>query len=379
MTDARSFDSLRDDRSALERPRLAVIGCGWWATQFHIPGLISYPGVNLVGIVDPDSSRLSAAREAFGVPGFRSLDELRGAVPLDGAIVATTSGTHYAVAREALQAGLHVMVEKPMTLRAREAWELVELADSAGLHLQVGYTHQFTRPAQRLTEVLAGGELGDLIQVSGLYASMVESYYRGKPEEYDSVFHFPITGPGASTYSDPKIAGGGQGMTQVTHLIGMILWSSGRRVTDVCAFMDNRGLAVDLVDAIAFRLDNGAVGNVGSTGNLRPGEPQQEEVRYYASKGYALQDLVSAAVEIHYADGRVESISTEEPYPAHATARGLADLIAGRAPNFAPGEFGARAVEFLETAYASAARGERLDVADATRVAAPSTSSGGEQ
>jgi len=89
-------------------------------------------------------------------------------------------------------------------------------------------------------------------------------------------------------------------MTQVTHLIGMILWASGRRVTDVCAFMNNRDLAVDLVDAIAFRLNNGGVGSIGSTGNLRPGDPHQREVRYYGSEGYALQDLMSAAVEIHF-------------------------------------------------------------------------------
>jgi predicted dehydrogenase len=348
------------------RPRLAVVGCGWWGTQVHIPGLLSYDGAELVALADPDEERLAAAGEAFGLPAYRNLDELLGEESVDGVVVATTSATHYEVAKRALEAGLHVMVEKPMTVRARQAWELVELADTAGLHLQLGNTHQFTSSAQHLMEVLAGGGIGELIQVSGLYATIVEAYYRGRPEEYDQIFHFPLTGPGASTYSDPDVAGGGQGMTQVSHLIGMMLWASGRRVSEVCAFMDNRGLAVDLVDAIAFRLDNGGVGNVGSTGNLRPGEPKQEEVRYYGTDGYALQDLLSANVEVHYAGGRVETLTVEDPYPAHATARGLADLIAGRAANFAPGEAGARAVEFLEAAYASAARGERVDVADIT-------------
>jgi len=351
------------------RPRLAVIGCGWWATHFHIPGLLSYDRASLIGIVDPDEERLAVAQSTFRVPGFSSLEDLLRDVGVDGVVVATTNATHYEVARRALEAGLHVMVEKPMTLRAREAWELVRIADAGGLHLQVGYTHHFTRSAQRLMQVLTGGELGDLIQVSGLYATMAEAYYRGRPKDYDDVFHFATAAPGANTYSDPKIAGGGQGMTQVTHLIGMILWASGRRVTDVCAFMNNRDLAVDLVDAIAFRLNNGGVGSIGSTGNLRPGDPHQREVRYYGSEGYALQDLMSAAVEIHFVGGRVERISPEEgedPYPAQATARGLADLIAGRAPNLAPGEAGARAVEFLEAAYASAACGERVEVVTST-------------
>jgi predicted dehydrogenase len=155
-------------------------------------------------------------------------------------------------------------------------------------------------------------------------------------------------------------------MTQVTHLIAAILWTTGRRVTEVSAFMEDTDLAVDLVDAMAFRLDNGAVCTIGSTGNLRPGEPQQQEVRYYGSRGFALQDLVHATVEIYYADGRVEKVTEAEvgdPYPASATARGLADLIAGRGPNLATGELGARAAEFLEAAYASSSRGEhvRLD------------------
>lgn len=360
-----------------ERPRLAVVGCGWWATQFHIPGLLGYEGAELVGVVDADTSRLSAACATFDIPGYMSLEELLATTALDGVVVATTSATHYELARRALAAGLHVMVEKPMTFRAKEAWELVALADAGGLHLQLGYTHHFTPSAQRLTEVLAAGDLGDLIQVSGLYATMVEAYYRGRPEEYDAVFHFPLTGPGERTYSDPKIAGGGQGMTQVTHLMGMILWASGRRVREVCAFMDSRDLAVDLVDAIAFRFDNGGVGCVGATGNLRPGDPQQQEIRYYGTEGYVLQDLVSASVEIRYADGRAESLTAEDPYPAQATARGLADLIAGRAPNRAPGEAGARAVECLEAAYTSAARGERVEVVDVAATAKATATSGG--
>jgi predicted dehydrogenase len=328
--------------------------------------------------VDPDSNRLIAARDAFGVPAFGSLDELLATTNVDGVVVATTSVSHYMVARQALQAGLHVMVEKPMVFRASEAWDLVQSARDADLVLQVGYTHHYTRSAQRLHEVITSGGIGEILQVSSLYATMVESYYRGRPNDYDKVFHFPITGPSATTYSDPSVAGGGQGMTQVSHLIGMVLWATGLRATVVSAFMENTDLAVDLVDAMAFRLDNGAIGTVGSTGNLRPGEPQQQEIRYYGSRGYALQDLVLAAVEIHYANGEVEKIVVEEagdPYPASSTARGLADAIAGRGPNVAPGDAGAKAVEFLEAAYASAASNQHVLVQALTGFNVPARSS----
>ena len=338
-------------------PKLAVVGCGWWSTQFHIPGIQSFNGAELVGVVDSDLVRRQAASDAFGVPSFCSIKELKDAVDVDGVVIATTSATHYELALEALMSDLHVMVEKPMVLSSAEAWELVDIAARKGLVLQVGFTHHYTSPAQRLQQVIANGGIGEILHVSGLYATMVEAYYRGRPEEFDKVFHFPITGPGSRTYSDPAISGGGQGVTQVSHLIGMILWVTGLRAVEISAFMENTDLEVDLVDAISFRLDSGGVGVVGSTGNLRPGDPQQQEIRYYGTKGYALQDLVSAGAEIRYEDGEVETLTigeAEEPYPAYSPVRNLANAIRGVGKEVASGEAGARSVEFLEAAYESA-------------------------
>ena len=164
-------------------PRIAVVGCGWWATQFHIPGLLSYDGAKLAGIVDSDENRLAAAREAFGVPAFGSLDELLATTNIDGVVVATTSASHYTLAHQALRAGLHVMVEKPMVFRASEAWDLVQLARDADLVLQVGYTHHYTRSAQRLHDVITNGGIGEILQISSLYATIVESFYRGRPND----------------------------------------------------------------------------------------------------------------------------------------------------------------------------------------------------
>ena len=129
--------------------------------------------------------------------------------------------------------------------------------------------------------------------------------------------------------------------------------------------MQSNDLDVDLADAISFRLDNGGVGSLGSTGNLRPHEPQQQEIRYYGTDGFAIQDLSTATHQIFYANGASESITAGEsgdPYPHFAPARGFADLISGRGPDLAPGELGARAVELVEAAYASVASNARIDV-----------------
>jgi predicted dehydrogenase len=347
-----------------ERPRIGIVGTGWWATQAHLPALIGYDGAEVTAIADVDPRQLAAASQRFDVPhAYGDPAELFTSGTADGVLIAVPHVHHYPLAKAALEAGLHVMLEKPMVLQSDHAWDLVETARSHGLHLMVGYTYQFTRAAARVAELVGSGRIGDLLHVSGLFASMVESYYRGQPDDYADVFRFPVTGPAASTYADPAIAGGGQGQTQVTHAMGMILWATGRRVTEVSALMSNRDLAVDLVDAIAYRLDNGAVGTMGSTGSLRPGQPSQQEFRYYGSDGYVLQDLLGGTVVAHFNDGtseEIEPLTEEEIFPAGATSRGFADLIAGRGDNRGPAEPAAFVVEFLEAAYRSSASGGDL-------------------
>lgn len=349
------------------RPRIGVIGTGWWATQFHIPGLASYEGAELVALADPDEDRLAAAAAGYDVARFADAGDLCGSGLVDGVVIAVPHAHHHAVAKVALEAGVHVLLEKPMVLTAAHAWDLVDTAEARGLHLMVGYTYQFTRAAAVLHGILRSGRIGELVGVAGLFASMVESYYRGRPQDYAGVFGFPVTGPSPSTYSDPAISGGGQAQTQITHAMGMVLWATGLRVEQVSALMANRDLAVDLVDAISYRLEGGAIGTMAATGGLRPGQPQQQELRYYGTEGFVLQDLLGGTLEAHYDDGTseaIEPLGADEVYPAQATARGLADLIAGRGANLAPGREAAHTVEFLEAAYASARNGAPVRVAD---------------
>jgi predicted dehydrogenase len=265
---------------------------------------------------------------------------------------------HYPIARDAVDAGLHVLLEKPMVLKATEAWDLVSRASGKGCHLVIGYESHFTRHAVAARELIQSGRLGEIRFVSGLLTSMVESYYRGQIDDYRSVFDFTVAKPGENTYSDPRISGGGQGQTQVTHAMGLIFWITGLRATEVSAFVDGFGLAVDLADAISYRFDNGALGTMGSTGSLRPGQPWQLEFRYYGSEGFILHDTFRGELAAYFNDGSSElfpTLAAAEISPPVAPARCLVDLILGKGENLAPGEVGARTVEFLEAAYRSAA------------------------
>lgn len=353
------------------RARIGVIGTGWWATQFHLPGLLAYERAEVVALADPDQTKLNAAGDAFGIERRHGHHrELLDAGGLDGVVIAVPHVHHHELAAAALDAGVHVMLEKPMTLRSDHAWDLVERARRAELHLVVGYTHQFTSRAQRAREIVRSGRLGEVRLVAGVFASMVESYLRGRPDEYAGVFGFPLTGPDATTYSDPAIAGGGQGQTQVTHTMGMVFWVTGLRPVEVFARMVNHDLTVDLVDAIAYRCDHGALGTMASIGSLRPGQSAQQEVRYYGTEGVLVQDVSTGRLEAHFNDGTSEvlpPLPDTEIYPAEATARCLVDLVLGDGVNHGPPEPAAVTVGFLEAAYRSALDGVPVAVAGPTQ------------
>jgi predicted dehydrogenase len=202
--------------------------------------------------------------------------------------------------------------------------------------------------------------------VSGLFASMVQSLYRSRPGDYADVFNFPLTGPKEDTYSNPAISGGGQGQTQITHAMGMVLWATGARAVEVNARMAYAGLEVDLVDAISYTLDNGAVGTMASTGSIKPGQPEQLELRYYGSDGYVLQHPLTGALTVQRDGLPSDQVETPagEIYPAEAPARCLVDLIRGVGENLAPAEPAAATVEFLEAAYKSAGEGRPVLVTE---------------
>lgn len=353
----------------MSKVKMGVIGAGWWSTQAHIPSLKTYDKADLVGIADPAPEKLTAAASHYEVERtYENYHDLL--TEVDGVVIAVPHKYHYEIARDALDAGVHVLVEKPMVLTASDAWDLVRRADIGRLELMVGTTFQFTEQARRVREIIQSGSIGDLLYVSGLFASMVESFLRGSPHDYRTVFGYQVTPPVADTYSDPRISGGGHGQTQISHAMGMVFWVTGRRVFQVFSFMENFDLQVDLVDSISYRMDNGAIGTMGGTGSVGMGQDQNQEFRYYGTNGQIRQDIIHGNADVSYNDGTseiLEALTGDEIYPIHLPSRRLVDIVLGEGENPAPGRIAARCVEFLEAAYKSAQTGVSVDIAEMLR------------
>ncbi len=351
--------------------RIGVVGTGWWATQHHIPSLLDYAGARLTALADADAGKLEAAAEHFGIDAiYMDHHDLLSSELIDGVVIATPHASHYTIARDALDAGVHVLLEKPMVLTGSDARDLVVRAEHRGLHLMVGYTFHYTEHARLAHEIVRSGRIGEVQLVSGVFSSIARSFFAGEPEDYRDVLHsFEVTGPRTDSYSDPAICGGGQGHTQGTHALGMALWVTGARPVEAFAYMENHALDVDLVDAITFRLDAGAIGRpigvLAATGNLRPGQRQQQGWTYFGSEGVLFQDMVGGRLSLELHGARAESfpdLPEDQVYPAEAPARALADVISGVGENRSPGSSGACVVELLECAYRSGTEGRPVRV-----------------
>lgn len=358
---------------ANDKARVAVIGAGWWSTTAHIPGLKANPDAELVALADTRPEALEGAAAKYGpVKTYTDLREMLAKEQLQGAVVCVNHAAHYEVAKTCLEAGLHVMLDKPMVLFAREAHDLLNTAKVRGVELIIGYPWNYTEITRRARDIILSGELGAVQYVSCLFTSMVIEFLRGKSENYQQVFNYPVTGP-RNVYADPKLSGGGQGHLQVTHSAGALFFVTDLQADVVTSFMQNFDLQVDVADAIAVRfkpVSNGyaPVGVLGTTANIGVGDGGHLEVQVYCEHGRIVLEEIQSTLYVRKHDGtemRYGPLPAEQRYPMFAPANNLVDVILGRGENGSPAEPGVRVVELLDAAYRSAAAGgQPMRVAD---------------
>jgi len=350
--------------------RVAIIGTGWWATTAHFPSLNSHPDAEIVAIADADTDKLSKAGSAFGVHNrYSNIEEMLENERLDGAVVSTWHSTHYEVARACLERGIHVMIEKPMVLKASDARDLMTLATDQNKEVIVGYPWHFQSRSLRAREVLQSGQMGEIRYINCYFSSFILNFLLGDDKSYESVFQYPVHGPG-NVYSDKQRSGGGEGHLQVTHSAGLMYFLTGLRPVSVISLMNNLGLEMDVIDAMIVRMDNGALANVGGAGNLPMGDPGKLSIQVHCDNGWLDINFISGAGRICHADGTIEDLTPldggNQPagsdggdlaYPLEATAANLVDVITGKAKNGSPGNIGWYVVEMLEAAYISNEQG----------------------
>ncbi len=131
--------------------RVGVVGLGQWG-QHHVRIYHHLPGVTLAGIADSAPRAVGALARRYNIPGYRDHRMLFGQV--DAVSIVVPTALHYEIAREFLQHGVHVLVEKPITTTVEQAAELVDLAQRRGVALLVGHVERFKPAVQALRELV---------------------------------------------------------------------------------------------------------------------------------------------------------------------------------------------------------------------------------
>ena len=350
--------------------KCAIVGAGWWGVTAHVPAIKSHPRAELVAIQKRDSEAARRVARDFDVPvACTTMEQVLAVDDLQVVIVSSTPNMHYPQGRAALDAGCHVLIEKPMTITVAQAEELVQLAESRGLQFLIGCPFHYTVHAAEAQRLIRSGLLGTVKMVSVLMTNFTDGLYRGltwdeatKGAEAGESATDPYLKPGQTSYSDPAVAGGGQIYCQASHAAAHLAFLTGSEPSEVFARFDNGCTAVDVYDVLNIRLDDGALVSMASTGATMVSE-RTFEVRVYGSDGMLFMELWKGTLDVHSRDGQITKyppLGEDQIYPSHAPAHNLVDSILGIAENRSPASLGLTAMRIIEAACQSAESGQNI-------------------
>lgn len=190
--------------------RAGVIGAGFIAVRGHVPGYRSVPGVEVAAICDVKEERARATAQEFAIPRYYTdYREMLRAERLDLVSVCSPNAFHAQMTVDALQAGAHVLCEKPMALTYADASRMVETSRKTGRSLTVGFHNRYRPEMLAAKQAIGDGLLGSVYYVK---ASMMR--------------RSGIPGYG-SWFTNKDLAGGGTMLDIGCHILDMALWLVG--------------------------------------------------------------------------------------------------------------------------------------------------------
>jgi predicted dehydrogenase len=146
--------------------KIGVVGCGYWGPNL-IRNFTQISESEVVACADLKKKRLAHMKGLYPHLETRSdYHDLLGVDDIEAIVIATPPRTHFSIALDALKAGKHVFVEKPFAMSSDECEKLIDAARENGLCIMVGHTFVYTAAVNKIKEVIASGELGDIYYIS---------------------------------------------------------------------------------------------------------------------------------------------------------------------------------------------------------------------
>jgi predicted dehydrogenase len=275
-----------------DKVRVGVLGAGAWAEFAHLPGFKRDARCELVAIADPVRERAEAFAEKFGIPHvYDSHEALIAREDLDLVDVCTPSATHLELTWAALEAGKHVLCEKPVAYDYADTRRAAELARSKGVKTKLGFTFRYSPAMQYMKELIEQGWVGTPFIFNGYEQN---SQWLDPQTPLRQVDHLADQ----SEIQVSSLEGYGAPIMDIAHLF------MGSRFTDVVGTMKNfipervvratgtmMRMNIDDGDIFIGHFGNGGFGSI-QTSFVTVGNYPGIEARVYGSKGALICRLV---------------------------------------------------------------------------------------
>lgn len=316
--------------------RVAVIGCGAIGGA-HAEAIGAAPDAELVAAVDPSEAMRTRAREAWGCRVFAGLEELLEAEPIDAACVCAPPWRHRGLAQRLLDAGVHVLCEKPLAPTVPDAAAMAERARRADRVLMVSSKFRYVDDLAEARRRIAAGEIGRPVffEVTFCARVPVEGQWKARPE----------------------VSGGGVVMDNGAHAYDVLSVVLDSPLAVVGASFGPRVLAPEVEDTaeVLVRSADGALGRVALSWTY-----------FTKDLDYVMVQGTEGGLRVGWDGGRIRRHGSREWAPfgtgydkARAFSRQWAAFLdrirRGAAPDDA--EDGLRAIRFIIAAYAASPNG----------------------
>ena len=245
-------ESEKKDAPAAERKlRLGFIGCGG-IMNMHVDNLKGSQS-EIVALADPSPQSLERMKSRHAhlkdVPTFSCWHKLLESVALDAVEIGSPHTVHYEQICAALEKGLHVLCEKPMTCTSAHARDVLARAKKAKRVVGISYQRHFGGTYRFLRELVTTGRLGEV--------QFVQAY---QAQEW-------LKATKGSWRQQKALSGGGQLNDSGSHLIDMVMWTTGLTAAEVSCRSEFFGTEVDINSAVNVKFSNGALGTIAVVGN----------------------------------------------------------------------------------------------------------------
>lgn len=326
-----------------EPVRLAMIGCGGMA-RLHLPRILQQQDTTqIVATCEPSGQAYEAFCADFEEAGLApppnepNLDKLlktRGD-EIDAAFIITPHVLHHEQAKACLEAGVDVLLEKPMVMTADEAESLIETRDRTGRLLVVSFNGSLSPQVRTAVDLLRSGELGSILNV---HAVAWQSWKNGTLGTWRQ---------------NPVMSGGGFLFDTGAHMLNTVSDLVGEEFTEVAAWLDNRGTPVDILGSIMARTQSGAFITLSACGEAI--KSCHSDVRVYCTEAILRTGIWGERLELQR-QGQDRLSPVQVPKSMGQWEQFL-NVRAGKMANPCPPEIGLRMARLWDAVQASAAQG----------------------